>query len=226
MCVQRLPSWLCGHFVCPWGETHSYYPDGSFQFGRTTQSKGIVSQLIEHTSALPTSTANGHHGQSEILSLPTRPRDTSADDQSSLRNEYFIQDFLHYIDAPGWMQQAGGDQHGVLVRQVDRDMHNGHRQVLVAQALDPLDPPSAFPRVEAEEIPLNESVHLLLNADGEQLDPRRVLIVNRRIVVDGRQLVRDAVHMQICELCFALCNSIANNWSCICRTTPKCKLYW
>ena len=45
--VRRLPVWLTGVFHCPWGEQHSYWPDGSFSFTRATQSRGAVHELEE-----------------------------------------------------------------------------------------------------------------------------------------------------------------------------------
>jgi hypothetical protein len=43
--IRRQPEWLDGHFVTPWGETHTYYPCGAFSFGRETISKGWVAQI-------------------------------------------------------------------------------------------------------------------------------------------------------------------------------------
>lgn len=45
--IRRLPIWLQGHFYCPWGEVHTYYPDGSFTFSRNGESKGWVSFLSD-----------------------------------------------------------------------------------------------------------------------------------------------------------------------------------
>ena len=80
--VRRIPSWLCGHFRCPWGELHSYYPDGSFSFSRDTQSKGIVSSLVE---------------------LPPPPPGLA-----SSKQRMDLQDCLCFIDAPPWMMQQAG----------------------------------------------------------------------------------------------------------------------
>ena len=46
--VRRQPAWLDGHFACPWGETHTYYCDGAFQFDRATESAGWVCKLYDH----------------------------------------------------------------------------------------------------------------------------------------------------------------------------------
>ncbi len=45
--VRRLPAWLCGHFTCPWGETHTYWPCGAFSFSRAVESEGWVHRLRE-----------------------------------------------------------------------------------------------------------------------------------------------------------------------------------
>jgi hypothetical protein len=31
-----------GHYICPWGEVHTYYPDGSFMFDRDSENEGYV----------------------------------------------------------------------------------------------------------------------------------------------------------------------------------------
>jgi hypothetical protein len=43
--IRRQPEWLDGHFITPWGETHTYFPCGAFSFGRETISKGWVAQI-------------------------------------------------------------------------------------------------------------------------------------------------------------------------------------
>jgi hypothetical protein len=45
--IRRQPVWLDGNFHCPWGEIHTYYCDGSFQFTRDTDSAGWVSELVD-----------------------------------------------------------------------------------------------------------------------------------------------------------------------------------
>lgn len=46
--VRRQPPWLDGSFETPWGETHTYHPDGSFAFSRAHESRGWISQLVDH----------------------------------------------------------------------------------------------------------------------------------------------------------------------------------
>lgn len=43
--VRRQPAWLDGIFECPWGEQHTYWPDGSFSFDRSREAKGWISRL-------------------------------------------------------------------------------------------------------------------------------------------------------------------------------------
>ena len=45
--VRRIPTWLQGRFFCPWGEVHTYYPDGSFSFDRESENIGWLSQLFD-----------------------------------------------------------------------------------------------------------------------------------------------------------------------------------
>jgi len=40
--VRRQPEEFDGQFYCPWGEVHSYYADGSFEFSRNVESIGWV----------------------------------------------------------------------------------------------------------------------------------------------------------------------------------------
>lgn len=46
--VRRQPEEFDGKFECPWGEEHSYYADGSFEFTRSVESIGWVCYLQEH----------------------------------------------------------------------------------------------------------------------------------------------------------------------------------
>ena len=48
--LRRLPKWLEGHFETPWGEVHTYYPCGAFEFERGMQSTGWVAQLRERVT--------------------------------------------------------------------------------------------------------------------------------------------------------------------------------
>jgi len=45
LCVLRLPNYLVGNFETPWGEMHTYYPDGSLDLGRNEESVGWVADL-------------------------------------------------------------------------------------------------------------------------------------------------------------------------------------
>ena len=52
--VRRLPDWLVGCFVTPFGEgdeVHTYWADGTFSFSRGEQSTGFVESLYEHSDA-------------------------------------------------------------------------------------------------------------------------------------------------------------------------------
>lgn len=49
--IRRQPAWLDGHYETPWGETHTYYPCGAFEFMRGTQAKGWVAQIRQHGGA-------------------------------------------------------------------------------------------------------------------------------------------------------------------------------
>ena len=43
-CVRRLPPWLCGVFH-PWGEQHTYYADGSFDYQRQDALTKVVNTV-------------------------------------------------------------------------------------------------------------------------------------------------------------------------------------
>ena len=49
--VRRMPEWMCGRVECPWGETHTYWPDGGFVFTRSTQSRGVVTSLARSAAS-------------------------------------------------------------------------------------------------------------------------------------------------------------------------------
>ena len=51
--IRRQPKWLSGHFFTPFADTvtdcevHTYWVDGSFQFGRDIHSKGFVCEMFK-----------------------------------------------------------------------------------------------------------------------------------------------------------------------------------
>mmetsp|Transcript_34618 Transcript_34618/g.108716 ORF Transcript_34618/g.108716 Transcript_34618/m.108716 type:complete len:259 (+) Transcript_34618:81-857(+) len=49
--LRRQPEWMDGTFLTPWGEEHTYYADGSFQFSRASESRGWVCQCRPLPSA-------------------------------------------------------------------------------------------------------------------------------------------------------------------------------
>ncbi|KAL1503123.1 hypothetical protein AB1Y20_011186 [Prymnesium parvum] len=50
--IRRQPEWFDGQYETPWGEVHTYYADGSFDFGRSIESRGWIAQMVDHGTHL------------------------------------------------------------------------------------------------------------------------------------------------------------------------------
>lgn len=172
--VRRQPKWLDGHFETPFSgrqaiEVHTYYPDGSFSFGRNDQSAGYVTSLFRWSDADANNNGNC--------------------------NEHHLGDKLQYIDFranswPNWTRFAY--RPGVSLLHVPdvvvEDEANGQesviRSVLVAQNRKGYRPPAGFPKMEhIDKVPLGESRFFaedgsILPSDTED-DSIQVVMVSR-----------------------------------------------
>ena len=171
--VRRQPEWLDGHFETPFSgrhpvEVHTYYPDGSFSFGRNEQSAGYVTSLFR--------LSNDSGNQSEL----------------------HLADKLQYIDFrangwPNWTRFAY--RPGVSLRKVPdeiiKDQTTGKESivhsVLVAQNRRGFRPPISFPRLEhIDKVPLGES--RFFSKEGEML-PRGIEDDNIQQIMVSRMKV-------------------------------------
>ncbi len=128
--VRRLPSWLTGVFHCPWGEDHSYWPDGSFSFTRATQSRGAVHELEEY------------------------------DDGAFLKDALIYTDGPAWLGRGPqqgvFLRMIERDE----LPEAERWPKGDRNQVLVAQSMEHWNQLSTFPDVAAAEVPLTDSVRV------------------------------------------------------------------
>jgi len=162
--VRRLPSWVCGHTETPFAgrsirdvaelsgneaeevEVHSYWPDGSFSYGRSVQSEGFVVriQMIDN-------------------------------DPNHLEEKLQFSDFEPPEGWPEWTRFAFRPGVSLL-RVPDETESDGNitRSILVAQRIGGIKHPRYFPKREhADMVPLGQSRFFALNGAlriGEQVD--------------------------------------------------------
>ena len=138
--VRRLPCWLTGVFHCPWGEDHSYWPDGSFSFTRATQSRGAVHELEEHDDGA---------FLKDALIYTDAPAWLGRGPQQGV--------FLRAVE---WKE----------LPEAERCTEGDRCQVLVAQSMEHWNQLATFPHVPAAEVPLTDSVHVsALGVDGREI---------------------------------------------------------
>ena len=138
--VRRLPAWLTGVFHCPWGELHSYWPDGSFSFTRTTQSRGAVHELEE---------CDGGAFLKDALLYIDAPVWLGSGPQQGV--------FLREVDR---------DE----LPEAERWAEGERSQVLVAQSMEHMTQLATFPDFPAAQVPLTESVHVSAQgSDGREI---------------------------------------------------------
>ncbi|CAK0848549.1 unnamed protein product, partial [Prorocentrum cordatum] len=126
--VRRLPAWLEGRFLTPFGgdgpEVHTYYADGAFEFTRSVQSRGYV-RYLRHS-----------------------------DDGSFMKDSLQYSNFVG--EWPLWAKFFYCP--GVSVKYPAEPSPGAVRSVLVAQALGEVEAPEAWPAVPDEGVPLGGSV--------------------------------------------------------------------
>ena len=151
--LRRQPSWMDGKFQTPFSEdeveVHTYWPDGSFEFTRSTQSSGFVAELYEIG------------GEEE-------------NDGRHVCDKLQYNNFQAPEGWPDWTTTAY--RPGVTLLQLDDEIGSTGktiRSVLVAQFMWGLKPPRTIrPLLEMvkNSIPLGESRHY--HAETRELIPQ------------------------------------------------------
>ncbi|KAG8458478.1 hypothetical protein KFE25_004356 [Diacronema lutheri] len=156
--VRRLPSWLQGMFITPWGESHTYFADGSFTFDRTVQAAGYVRWLAQ---VRPPPALAGAAGSRDERALDARP---------------FLTDSLQYIDFvpppawPPWMKFVYRPGVALCPRPPCAGADGAARHVLVAQLLRGLRAPTALPPLPVDAVPIGGRVYYKRSGvDGERV---------------------------------------------------------
>ncbi|CAK0848551.1 unnamed protein product, partial [Prorocentrum cordatum] len=147
--VRRLPAWLEGRFLTPFGgdgpEVHTYYADGAFEFTRSVQSRGYV-RYLRHS-----------------------------DDGSFMKDSLQYSNFVG--EWPLWAKFFYCP--GVSVKYPAEPSPGAVRSVLVAQALGEVEAPEAWPAVPDEGVPLGGSVMVREDPEAEEGDLPRLLPCSR-----------------------------------------------
>jgi len=116
--IRRQPSWMDGTFDTPWGEKHTYWPDGSFCFDRVGTAKGWVAQLRPHggpRSSLHTCPSEGAADEDTFESAAASGRE--------LLVTSHVEDRLIFIDAEGNHERLNGRVGVCLTPRNDGERH-------------------------------------------------------------------------------------------------------
>lgn len=138
--IRRLPDWHCGRFHTPWGEVHTYYADGSFEFDRSTQSAGYVRWCRR-------------------VSSPRAAAPASMSPSRTLCDTRHVNNSLQYVDfspPPPWPNEVRFIYRpGVALlplAQRSGGSPTDHRRVLVVQDMRSVAAPARIPPVLIRDI--------------------------------------------------------------------------